>query len=75
MVSAELLFGDHYFNCCVPFAAIWGMTGFKGQFLMWPESTPAEIFETMMSQQQGRGPAREDEPSAAHKGPFLKRVK
>ena len=53
-VSAELLFGETYFTCKVPFAAVWGMTSVKGQFLMWPESTPPEVLSTLERQSEER---------------------
>ena len=53
-VSAELLFGERYFTCKVPFAAVWGMTSMRGQFLMWPESAPAEVLATLEQQAQAR---------------------
>lgn len=90
-IHAELLFGDNYFTCKVPYAAIWGVTSFKGQFLMWPESAPDEVLESMAKieekrradQQQGVEPAVENsekvEPSdsAPKKSgpPKLRRIK
>jgi stringent starvation protein B len=62
-VKTELLFNDKYFDCVVPFEALWGMTSFRGQFLMWPESTPQEVFDTLIKQakdQEGDSGAQSD---------------
>ena len=53
-VVAELLFGETYFACHIPFAAIWGMTSIRGQFLMWPESTPPEVLAGLEKQSEAR---------------------
>lgn len=53
-VSAELLFGERYFTCRVPLAAVWGMTSLRGQFLMWPDSAPTEVLATLEQQAQAR---------------------
>jgi len=53
-VESELLFGERYFTCKIPFVAIWGMTSMRGQFLMWPESAPAEVLATLEQQAQAR---------------------
>jgi stringent starvation protein B len=53
-VVAELLFGENYFTCKVPYPAIWGVTSFKGQFLMWPESAPDEVLESMAKIEEKR---------------------
>lgn len=39
-IVAELLFDDEYFNCNVPFAAIWGMTSVHGENFIWDENAP-----------------------------------
>ena len=67
-IRTELLFNDKYFTCVVPFEALWGMTSFRGQFLMWPESTPQEVFDTIIKQAKEQElrentPASEDESS------------
>lgn len=42
-VKADLLFGSEYFTCCVPYAAIWGLTGSSGQNRIWPDSAPDSV--------------------------------
>jgi stringent starvation protein B len=44
-ILADLLFGDAYFSCTIPLAAVWGITGYKGNNVIWPESTPPEVLE------------------------------
>ena len=88
VVHAELLFGEEYFTCKVPFTSIWGMTSIRGQFLMWPESTPAEVLAGLEKQSEARRTealavdpvpaAAESAPSEARpvsKRPHLRRVK
>ena len=86
-VTAELLFGEDYFSCKVPLASIWGMTSIRGQFLMWPESTPPEVLAGLEKQSEARrtealasepAPAPEVAPSSDRPGvkrPHLRRVK
>lgn len=50
LVTAELLFGDTYFSCRIPLAAVWGLTSIRGQFLMWPESAPSEVLASLEQQ-------------------------
>ena len=53
-VTADLLFGSSYFECRIPFDAIWGLTSTRGQFLMWPSSAPAEVLATLERQSEER---------------------
>jgi len=52
-VVADLLFGDDYFTCVVPFAAVWGMTSAAGSNIMWPEDTPDAVREKIIQPQPG----------------------
>lgn len=47
-VLAELLFGDNYFKCVIPHAAIWGITSYKGGNTIWPESAPTEVLKALV---------------------------
>lgn len=49
-IETDLLFGDRYFTCVIPFAAIWGATNCDGNNVIWPESTPAEILQKIFVQ-------------------------
>ncbi len=44
-ISADLLFSDDYFTCLIPLPAIWGVTGAKGQNLIWPTSAPEDVLK------------------------------
>ena len=49
-IETDLLFGDRYFSCEIPFVAIWGATNCDGNNVIWPESTPAEILQKIFVQ-------------------------
>ena len=49
-IETDLLFGDRYFSCVIPFAAIWGATNCDGNNVIWPESTPPEILQKIFVQ-------------------------
>ena len=89
-ISADLLFGDAYFSCAIPLPAVWGVTGYKGNNVIWPESTPPEILEkiaTTAAPQPQPAPKKEapaekptgrktsSKKSKAPKGQHLRRVK
>lgn len=62
-VEAELLFGQNYFDCIIPFNAMWGLTTFKGENIIWGQSAPQPEVQTQAAAQ----------PQV--KAPFLRRVK
>ena len=76
LVSADLLFGDGYFTCLVPFEAVWGVTSSKGNNVIWPESTPPHILEQILAESKTEKPPRPAPRSTTpKKGAHLKRVK
>ena len=42
-IVTDLLFGEDYFTCIVPFTSIWGLTTMKGESMVWPESVPPHV--------------------------------
>jgi hypothetical protein len=47
-VVTNLLFSGNYFECVIPYHAIWGVTSEAGVNYLWPESTPAAVLENIM---------------------------
>jgi hypothetical protein len=75
-VVAQLLFGDDYFACVVPFNAIWGLSSARGARLIWPESMPQEILNNAQTQEQQEVPPQEQSDKDKPVGkPLLRRVK
>lgn len=46
-IEANLLFGNHYFKCIIPFSAIWSVTDESGNTTSWEEKK----FENMVKEQ------------------------
>ena len=67
LIEAELLFGNSYFPCIVPLQAVWGVTSFKGANIVWPESTPAEVLEKIIS------PSKDEVTPAKRKPALVKK--
>lgn len=42
-VKAHLKFNGQYYQCAVPWGAVWGMTGSNGKSSVWPEDMPTEL--------------------------------
>ena len=42
-VSTYLKFGSEYFNCVIPWKAVWGLTSGDGKQFVWPEDLPQEL--------------------------------
>lgn len=77
-VVADLLFGNAYFSCVVPFSAVWGMTSAAGSNIMWPDDTPAEVRERLVQAQPAtaKAPDPRDSPGEMQKKrAHLRRVK
>ncbi len=50
-IEAELLFDGGYYTCIVPYGAVWGVTDEKGESKIWPYSTPKELLQSLLGQQ------------------------
>jgi stringent starvation protein B len=42
-IYAPLRFGSEYFECSLPWGAIWGLSSEKGELRIWPDSVPVEL--------------------------------
>ena len=62
-VEADLLFGDRYFTCKMPLGAIWGVTGQSGEFMVWPESAPQELFEQISVEKEKIEKVKKEKPA------------
>ena len=51
-VTADLLFGDQYFTCSIPWTSIWGASSVKGEEFLWAEAAPPQIIDIVMAQQE-----------------------
>lgn len=51
-ISAELLFGPSYFVCTIPWGSIWGASSVRGEEFVWTESTPPDILNLVLSQEE-----------------------
>ncbi|RMG43886.1 MAG: hypothetical protein D6719_02835 [Candidatus Dadabacteria bacterium] len=49
-IHADLLFDNEYFNCIIPFSAIWGLTAFDGSNMIWPEATPKDVLKNLLKE-------------------------
>jgi hypothetical protein len=64
-LEAELLFGNSYFSCKIPFDALWGVTASNGANTCWP----ADIPESLLSEVPLTSKVSDN------KRPVLKRIK
>lgn len=62
-ISARLRFGDDYFSCSIPLAAIWGATTVKGETLMWPEELPEALRNVVAHSAPGQNADTASAPS------------
>ncbi len=53
-ISAELLFGQDYFSCLIPWNSIWGASSIRGEEYIWAESAPDEILEMVIAHKEER---------------------
>ena len=74
-VEVELLFDQRYFTCSIPMAAIWGMTGFSGENLLWPETTPEQVLKQLLQKEEIQSSDQETTESKEIKKGHLRRVK
>lgn len=68
-IEAELLFGDTYFSCVIPFEAIWRVESVKGAIFTWEITLTNAAFSDTEQQ------AEVAPPPPAPKRPQLRRVK
>lgn len=53
-ISAELLFGQDYFSCVIPWNSIWGASSIRGEEFIWAEAAPDEILEMVLAHKEER---------------------
>jgi len=81
-IVSDLLFGEAYFTCTLPLETIWGVTNYKGQNILWPQTPPQQILAELLEATSKKAQTKPSKPapsvgqklkrkSAAH----LKRVK
>lgn len=72
VIIADLLFPEGYHSCRIPFDAIWGVTDEAGKNMIWPQSTPKEILEEMVTQTEVEQDSTEDEePETQEESPSI----
>ncbi len=54
-IVAELLFGPNYFVCKIPWGGIWGASSVRGEEYVWHDSTPSDILDLVLSQEERNG--------------------
>ena len=87
VILADLIFGDNYFTCHIPYTSIWGCTSASGKNIVWPAETPPELLEQVKEvappqdstkPTAPKGQLTTDarlEPDRSSKRPVLRRVK
>ena len=75
-IVAELLFGDDYYTCHLPFSAIWAVGTPEGQVQFWGDSSPAEILEQFTAADNASAASHnEDNKRDDKKKTHLRRIK
>ncbi len=85
-IDAYLRFSGNYFQCIIPWEAIWGVSGENGEQRIWPESLPQDLLAQLDSLSNAEEPRqepdrpeadakKENEKSESQKRPQLKRIK
>lgn len=76
LVKASLLFNGQYFDCVVPYEAIWAMSEPDGTVKLWEKSLPEKIIDFLRDQQKDPVPEKVSVTSTPKAKPtHLKRVK
>lgn len=57
-IEAELLFGQEYFECTIPIAAIWGATSYQGHTQVWQDNVPTFILAQCQLVDENEAPAK-----------------
>lgn len=57
-ITAELLFGDDYFTCQIPFDSVWAIGTPDGEVQFWSDSSPTELLERFVETQQPNSDAK-----------------
>jgi len=62
-IQATLSFSGTSFQCVLPWASIFGITGHAGDGQVWPEDLPTEVMQTLSRPEQA--PPRKERPGLA----------
>ncbi|RMD87583.1 MAG: hypothetical protein D6808_01185 [Candidatus Dadabacteria bacterium] len=80
-IEADLLFGDEYYRCIVPYDAVYGVTPSSGGTILWhPENSVLDVIESMDKGATGakRGDRRKNPTTPRNlrrKSSHLRRIK
>lgn len=79
LIQAMLLFNGQYFDCHIPWDAIWGCTAADGKNFLWPENLDPKTLASLTTQSEAASVSddKDKSPPAASpfKKPSLKRIK
>lgn len=48
-INAELLFKGEYFECIIPWSALWGITSIDGEGRVWAEDVPTDLLAEIIT--------------------------
>lgn len=68
-ISTYLKFSGNYFQCIIPWTAVWGLRSSDGESQVWPDQLPLEVLKDLIVQQIEGG--REDNKTASTSKPHL----
>ncbi len=74
-IEAELQFKNIYFNCILPFEAVWGISSCTGENVLWPEAAPVDIIDKFRQGLGNRAAAGPQKPAPEKPRGHLRRVK
>ncbi|MCB0309788.1 MAG: hypothetical protein KDD42_01055 [Bdellovibrionales bacterium] len=55
-IVTNLLFGSEYFECRIPFHAIWSITSSNGETTLWPECAPTSVLRDLLHSESSSPP-------------------
>lgn len=75
-INAELSFKGTFFSCIVPLNSIWGVSTPDGKSLVWPETAPSEVLNSVVAEMKKKdeAPPPEEQTIGKPRG-HLRRVK
>ncbi len=50
-ISTYLKFSGNYFQCIIPWKAVWGLRNSEGESQVWPDQLPLEVLKDLIVQQ------------------------
>ena len=58
-ITAELLFGQSYFVCSIPWTSVWGASSVRGEEFVWAEAAPPEILHMVLTHPDAQHPTKQ----------------